>query len=113
MNNINEFIENKLSKTPLVDTPFSLGERVIFLNPYGVVFQNFHVIGFSEPDKDRDNAHIYLNWDSYWYAAKDAQLYKNDDLAPFYRVYSPSRGYLGKDEQRDYVWFSYPTILEQ
>lgn len=109
---LNTFIAENLRETPVVECPFVVGESVIIENGYGVVYQQFKVIGFDEPDAARGNAHIYLDWGCYWFAIESDRIYKRDNLAPFFRIYSPSLGYLAIDYNRDHTWIADPAKAE-
>lgn len=111
MRDMDTFIKEELSNTAPLDVPFSTGEAVIVVNPYGVVFQGFKVIGFGK-DENRPNCHIYLNWDCWWCAPDDHRVFKANDLKPFLRAYSPKYGYLGIDKYKDFIWVNDPADAE-
>lgn len=55
-----------------------MGDLVTFTNDFGVSFINLEVIGFdTEPYCDR---YVYLNWSSYWFAAKMGSLTVQEGL---------------------------------
>lgn len=108
---LNEYIDSLLSE-PVIACAFSKNEEVIVVNDYGVVFQGFHIIGFSEPDNSRPNAHIHLNWDCYWYPEYEEKIFKKDNLKPFYRIYSASKGYYGINKDKDWIWVDDPADAE-
>ncbi|MEI8659412.1 hypothetical protein [Vibrio sp. Hal054] len=105
-----EYIEKHLSDKPSVELPFAVGEEVLVINSYGLVWQGFKVIGFSD-DPKRPDCHIHLNWDSYWFAPDDHRVLKKDDIEQLFRIYSPSNGYVALNKH-DYVWSVDPANAE-
>ncbi|MDE5179210.1 hypothetical protein [Vibrio fluvialis] len=111
MSEMETYIKERLTATPPEGVPFEVGEKVIWVNDYGVVWQGSTIIGFST-DPSRPNCHIHLGKDAYWFALNTAQVYKADDLTPFYRAYSPEHGYLGLDEYQCFCWKDDPEEAE-
>lgn len=52
-----------------------VGDIVDFTNEFGVKFKGYKILGF-EPNADKDSRCVYLNWESYWFAAKPEKLEK-------------------------------------
>ena len=59
-----EFVEG-LRKTPPVETEFEVGQRVAYVNDYGVIFDDMTIIGFDNDDSFYGRF-IFLNSDCYW-----------------------------------------------
>jgi hypothetical protein len=65
-----EFVES-LDKTSTA-TEFVVGQKVAFVNDYGVIFDDCTIIGFAkEPFQGR---FIHLDIDSYWFPANPSRL---------------------------------------
>jgi len=63
-----------LLKTPPEKTDFKIGDKVTFINDYGVHFNNLTVIGYSDDILYRYGKFIHLDSDSYWYPHSPDQL---------------------------------------
>ncbi|EGQ9299028.1 hypothetical protein NRI58_003290 [Vibrio parahaemolyticus] len=100
-----KYIENSLTSIPLCESRFTSGEEVIVVNGYGLVLQGFKVIGFSQPCQERQ-AYIHLDWDCYWFSLPDSRVFKTYELSSFYRIYSPTKGFLGLDDDNSLIWLS-------
>lgn len=55
------------------DSTFKVGDIVRFTNDYGVQFEPFTVLAFSDPDHGR---FIHINSSSYWFPVRADQLTK-------------------------------------
>ncbi len=60
-------------ETPPVPCDFKLGDKVIFTNDYGVVFEGHIVTGFS-PEIDGRGRFVYLDYDCWWFPANPVNL---------------------------------------
>lgn len=68
-----EQVKSTLSKTPLNNEPFKLGQIVTFTNDYGVSFKGKKIIGFGNPPYNGGGT-IYLDYDCYWFPATAESL---------------------------------------
>ncbi len=67
-----------ISKVAPVDTEFKVGQKVAFVNDYGVVFGDMEIIGFADDDSFYGQF-IYLDSDSYWYPVAPGSLRPVDE----------------------------------
>lgn len=58
-----------------------LGDKVTFLNEYGVSFENLTVIGIADETYNFYNRRFFLNSDAYWFPHKRSELTKEFVLA--------------------------------
>ena len=70
----------KLQQESPVETEFKLGQRVVFVNDYGVIFPDREIIGFAADDSFYGRF-IHINTDCYWFAVKPESLrtYNEDE----------------------------------
>jgi len=65
--------DRNIQETSILTT-LKVGDRVTFTNDNGVIFRGHTVLGFDLiPDNGR---FIYLDYDCYWFAAKEMNLKK-------------------------------------
>lgn len=76
-----EFVAG-LRETSPVETEFKVGQRVAYVNDYGVVFPDHYIIGFAEDDSFYGKF-IHLNTDCYWCAVAPGSLRVTDEDGNF------------------------------
>lgn len=72
-----EFVSS-LKKTPPIETDFVVGQKVAFVNDYGVIFDDLTIIGFADDDSFQGRF-IHLNSDCYWFPVRPANLRTFDE----------------------------------
>lgn len=74
-------VRAKALKAPhvLAPTDLKIGDCVVFTNDYGVIFEDLHVIGFADPEKNSGRS-VYLDYDCYWFPAKVSSLTKKENF---------------------------------
>lgn len=56
---------SELKKESPVETQFKVGQKIAFVNDYGVIFDDLQIIGFADDDSFYGRF-IYLDSDCYW-----------------------------------------------
>ncbi len=99
-----KYCSDKLFSEPQIeDCSFELGQKVMFINDYGLVFRDFKVIGFSKPDQELKGGHIHIDKGNgagaYWFPHRDNELRKENDFTDLFAIRSEYKGiyyYLSK-----------------
>ena len=93
----NEFVAG-LRKTSPVETEFKLGQRVVYVNDYGIIIDDYTIIGFADDDSYYGKF-IHIGTDSHWFMVAPSSL----------RVYDAN----GKFEIREgeYVIYKRPITV--
>jgi hypothetical protein len=76
-----EFVAG-LRKTPPVETEFEVGQRVAYVNDYGVIFEDHTIMGFADDDSFYGKF-IHLNTDCYWCSVAPYSLRTYDEDGEF------------------------------
>jgi hypothetical protein len=72
-------INNHFLLEPPEGCKYKVGDKVTFVNEYGVVFPDLQVIGFAKPDNYLHGTHfIMLDTSSYWFPHAPGELLEPD-----------------------------------
>lgn len=68
--------QNQMTSEPPAGCPWKVGDLVLFVNDYGVIWGPRTVIGFALPGDELNGRTVYINDDSPWFPRNPQSLTK-------------------------------------